>query len=196
MDERELSDDVYVGRPQERSEELGSEAESSEEGPTAEDVLKAWSSDDPAVYGFKGIPLRCMQCKVLILNRDTYLQHLQSKGHQRKLKNVTDPGGIIQLAIGSNEPQEEEETHGERLARIKSLAASASLDRKPVADDDSSEEDSSDDEVKEKKVGGSGGKRERERKKRPGKRQRKELKEKGLDPLTGKKYKAKPNYKV
>lgn len=109
----EISDPIYVGRPEERSEE---EEESSEE-PTVEDVIKAWSSDDVVAQGFKGIPLRCIPCKVLLLNRDTYLQHLASKGHQKKIKRVSEPSEAIQLASGSNEAREEEETHGERLAR-------------------------------------------------------------------------------
>jgi hypothetical protein len=182
VDENEGSEEIYVGRPQERSEE----AESDEsEGPTADDVIKAWTSEDPAANSFKGIPLRCIPCKALILNRVTYLQHLQSKGHVKKVKSACDPKEVMQLASGSNEPQEEEETHGERLARIKSLAATAPLTEKPI------DADSSDDEVKESKVEISGGKRDRKKEKRPGKRQRIELKAKGIDPSTKKKYKAK-----
>lgn len=182
----EESDDVYVGRPQERSEDA--ELEESEDGPTAEEVIKAWMSEDPSVNGFKGIPLRCMPCKALILNSVTYLQHLQSKGHMKKVKNVSDPGGFMQLASGSNEPQEEEETHGERLARIKSLASTLTVG-KPT--DDTS--DSTDSDVEKNKSEALGGKRDRKRQrvKRPGKRQRKELMAKGIDPSTKKKYKAK-----
>ena len=116
---------------------------------------------------------------------------MTSKGHKKKIKNISEPGEVIQLAIGSNEPQEEEETHGERLARIQSLAASAeSLGKRLNGDSDSSDDEV--DKTKPESVDKKKKRGQREKRKRPGKRQRVEMKDKGVDPASGKSFKKKP----
>eukprot|EP00955_Chlamydomonas_euryale_P105300 365630-Chlamydomonas_euryale.AAC.14 len=42
-------------------------------------VCSAWTGSDETLHGFRSAPLRCMPCKVLLLNRTTYLQHVASK---------------------------------------------------------------------------------------------------------------------
>ncbi|GLI64080.1 hypothetical protein VaNZ11_007247 [Volvox africanus] len=95
------------------------------DGITADHVMKAWSSNDPEVNGFKGIALRCVSCNVMLLNRAVYLSHVASKKHLSRLK-LQKPGGApeaIQLASEvSRHKEEETETHAERLERISRLA--------------------------------------------------------------------------
>ena len=41
--------------------------------------FRVWTNPDPEVHKFKGIPLRCVPYKALLLSRNTYLQHIASK---------------------------------------------------------------------------------------------------------------------
>ncbi|GAX83716.1 hypothetical protein CEUSTIGMA_g11141.t1 [Chlamydomonas eustigma] len=115
-DENELSED-------EGQELEGPRDSEEEEDVTAEDVIRIWTNPDPDVHKFKGIPLRCVACKALLLNRTTYMEHVSSKAHNRKIKGLDPQDQALQLATESLAGDEEEaETHMERLERMRMLA--------------------------------------------------------------------------
>lgn len=105
--------------------------EDEDEGSIAvlETIKESWSSATPQIS--KGLALRCCACGTLLLNAVAYRQHTASKRHKAKVRLLPDGEDGIQFATDFQaEPAEAEETHAERLARIRALAANE--DTKPT----------------------------------------------------------------
>uniref|UniRef100_A0A7S0VD37 U1-type domain-containing protein n=1 Tax=Polytomella parva TaxID=51329 RepID=A0A7S0VD37_9CHLO len=115
-----------------------SDPDDDDEG-TALDVIKAWESDDPLASKFKGIPLRCVACKSLLLNNIAYKQHVSSKKHLTKSKSwmaeqtrfrkgKTPATCILVAAVCDADGSlkvEDAETHEERASRIREQLATS-----------------------------------------------------------------------
>jgi len=113
--------------------------------------------EDGSIHS-KGKPLRCLACGgSLLLNSRTFQQHLNSKRH-KKTSDSWNKDDVFEFASGRNNEKvalEDGETHEERFMRAKATAEKNALEEKKR--------------LKGPRKGG--------HRKRPGKRQRRALKE-------------------
>lgn len=129
-------------------------------------MIRNWE-DGPIEQTSKGVALRCVACKALLINAQSYRAHVSSKRHGKAVKAWPDDlGPPVVFATDAARGEETGETHAERLERLRRQAALDAEDADGGAPQGSGK--------KKKKVKGDGGKPER---KRPGKRQRAALKE-------------------
>ena len=130
---------------------------------TLEDQIEEWCNSREKGNTVKGRALTCMICtgKKLLLNSDMFLKHVASSKHKKnaassKLLDKDELAKLFCFADQSDteKPQQDVETHAERLERVKN----ASLEKRSIISSTPRDE------------------KKKKRKTRPGKRQRQQIK--------------------